>query len=189
MSSSYKMPKLVSNFELSNKLIEEAKLKAKPESERIKKSQKQELITILVKNGISKNEAMKMTSDRIEKLSLDPSFIIKFNDGKEVAVGVIKACPKLYEGEYVADPFYELEGKQKAIILPDGNIYSFKHGGYTIRNNTSVAYVIDRINKIQNVYSELEALGLKDEFEKILSNIEDLSKKDIREIGKRSWKT
>ena len=54
MSSSYKMPKLVSNFELSNKLIEEAKLKAKPESERIKKSQKQELITILVKNGISK---------------------------------------------------------------------------------------------------------------------------------------
>lgn len=182
MSSSYKMPKLVSNFELSNKLIEEAKLKAKPESERIKKSQKQELITILVKNGISKNEAMKMTSDRIEKLSLDPSFIIKFNDGKEVAVGVIKACPKLYEGEYVADPFYELEGKQKAIILPDGNIYSFKHGGYTIRNNTSVAYVIDRINKIQNVYSELEALGLKDEFEKILSNIEDLSKKDIREI-------
>ena len=182
MSSSYKMPKLVSNFELSNKLIEEAKLKAKPESERIKKSQKQELITILVKNGISKKEAIKMASDRIDKLSLDPSFIIKFNDGKEVAVGVIKACPKLYEGEYVADPFYELEGKQKAIILPDGNIYSFKHGGYTIRNNTSVAYVIDRINKIQNVYSELEALGLKDEFEKILSNIEDLSKKDIREI-------
>ena len=182
MSSSYKMPKLVSDFELSNKLIEEAKIKAKPESERIKKSQKQELITILVKNGISKKEAIKMASDRIDKLSLDPSFIIKFNDGKEVAVGVIKACPKLYEGEYVADPFYELEGKQKAIILPDGNIYSFKHGGYTIRNNTSVAYVIDRINKIQNVYSELEALGLKDEFEKILSNIEDLSKKDIREI-------
>ena len=182
MNSISYMPKLVSDFELSNKLIDEAKIKAKPESERIKKSQKQELITILVKNGISKNEAMKMTSDRIEKLSLDPSFIIKFNDGKEVAVGVIKACPKLYEGEYVADPFYELEGKQKAIILPDGNIYSFKHGGYTIRTNTSVAHVIDRINKIQNVYSELEALGLKDEFEKILSNIEDLSKKDIREI-------
>ena len=183
MSSSYKMPKLVSNFELSNKLIEEAKLKAKPESERIKKSQKQELITILVKNGISKNEAMKMASDRIEKLSLDPSFIIKFNDGKEVLVGVIKACPQLYEGHYVADPFsIEDDGTQKAIILPDGNIYSFKHGGYTIRTNTSVAHVIDRINKIQNVYSELEALGLKDEFEKILSNIEDLSKKDIREI-------
>ena len=183
MSSSYKMPKLVSNFELSNKLIEEAKLKAKPESERIKKSQKQELITILVKNGISKKEAIKMASDSIEKLSLDPSFIIKFNDGKEVSVGVIKACPQLYEGHYVADPFsIEDDGTQKAIILPDGNIYSFKHGGYTIRTNTSVAHVIDRINKIQNVYSELEALGLKDEFEKILSNIEDLSKKDIREI-------
>ena len=83
MSSSYKMPKLVSNFELSNKLIEEDKLKAKPESERIKKSQKQELITILVKNGISKKEAIKMASDSIDKLSLDPSFIIKFNDGKE----------------------------------------------------------------------------------------------------------
>ncbi|MEV9601319.1 VapE domain-containing protein [Aliarcobacter butzleri] len=182
MSSSYKMPKLVSNFELSNKLIEEAKLKAKPESERIKKSQKQELITILVKNGISKKEAIKMASDRIDKLSLDPSFIIKFNDGKEVLVGVIKACPQLYEGHYVADPFSIEDGTQKAIILPDGNIYSFKHGGYTIRTNTSVAHVIDRINKIQNVYSEIEALGLKDEFEKILSNIEDLSKKDIREI-------
>ena len=183
MNSISYMPKLVSDFELSNKLIEEAKLKAKPESERIKKSQKQELITILVKNGISKKEAIKMASDSIDKLSLDPSFIIKFNDGKEVLVGVIKACPQLYEGHYVADPFsIEDDGTQKAIILPDGNIYSFKHGGYTIRNNTSVAYVIDRINKIQNVYSELEALGLKDEFEKILSNIEDLSKKDIREI-------
>ena len=149
MSSSYKMPKLVSDFELSNKLIDEAKIKAKPESERIKKSQKQELITILVKNGISKKEAIKMASDSIDKLSLDPSFIIKFNDGKEVLVGVIKACPQLYEGHYVADPFsIEDDGTQKAIILPDGNIYSFKHGGYTIRTNTSVAHVIDRINKI-----------------------------------------
>ncbi|MCT7634753.1 virulence-associated E family protein [Aliarcobacter butzleri] len=183
MNSISYMPKLVSDFELSNKLIDEAKIKAKPESERIKKSQKQELITILVKNGISKKEAIKMASDSIDKLSLDPSFIIKFNDGKEVLVGVIKACPQLYEGHYVADPFsIEDDGTQKAIILPDGNIYSFKHGGYTIRTNTSVAHVIDRINKIQNVYSELEALGLKDEFEKILSNIEDLSKKDIREI-------
>ncbi|MDN5055009.1 VapE domain-containing protein [Aliarcobacter butzleri] len=182
MSSSYKMPKLVSNFELSNKLIEESKLKAKPESDRIKKSLKKEIIETLVKNGVSKKEAIKIASDRIEKKFLDPSFIIKFNDGKEIAVGVIKSCPKLYEGEYVADPFSIEDGTQKAIILPDGNIYSFKHGGYTIRTNTSVAHVIDRINKIQNVYSELEALGLKDEFEKILSNIEDLSKKDIKEI-------
>src|SRR5574344_1720903 len=176
------MPKLVSDFELSNKLIDEAKIKAKPESERIKKSLKQEIIINLVKNGISKKEAIKIASDRIEKKFLDPSFIIKFNDGKAVAVGVIKSCPQLYEGQYVADPFSIEDGTQNAIILPDGNIYSFKHGGYTIRNNTSVAYVIDRINKIQNVYSELEALGLKDEFEKILSNIEDLSKKDIKEI-------
>ena len=154
MSSSYKMPKLVSDFELSNKLIEEAKIKAKPESERIKKSQKQELITILVKNGISKKEAIKMASDRIDKLSLDPSFIIKFNDGKEVSVGVIKACPQLYEGHYVADPFSIEDGTQKAIIRPDGNIYSFKHGGYTIRTNTSVAHVIDRINKIEQEYNE-----------------------------------
>lgn len=182
MNSSYKMPKLLSNFELSNKLIEESKLKAKPESERIKKSLKKEIIDTLVKNGISKKEAMKIASDRIEKKFLDPSFIIKFDDGKEVAVGVIKACPKLYEGMYVADPFYELEGKQKAIILPDGNIYSFKHGGYIIKNTTSTVYIIDRINKIQHVYTELEALGLKDEFEKILSSIEDLSKKDIKEI-------
>lgn len=181
-SISYKMPKLLSNFELSNKLIEEAKLKAKPKAERIKKSLKKEIIDNLVKNGISKKEAMKIANDRIEKKFLDPSFIIKFNDGKEVAVGVIKACPKLYEGEYVADPFSIEDGTQKAVILPDGNIYSFKHGGYTIRTNTSVAHVIDRINKIQNVYSEFEALGLKDEFEKILSNIEDLSKKDIKEI-------
>jgi predicted P-loop ATPase len=180
--SNYKMPKLVSNFELSNKLIEEAKLKAKPESEKTKKFLKSEIIDDLVKNGISKKEAMKIASDRIEKNFLDPSFIIKFNDGKEVAVGIIKACPNLYEGQYVADPFSIEDGTQKAIILPDGNIYSFKHGGYTIRTNTSVAHVIDRINKIQNVYSELEALGLKDEFEKILSNIEDLSKKDIKEI-------
>ena len=179
--SNYKMPKLVSNFELSNKLIEEAKLKAKPESEKTKKFLKSKIIDTLVKNGISKKEAMKIASDRIEKNFLDPSFIIKFNDGKEVAVGIIKACPNLYEGQYVADPF-SIEDGQKAIILPDGNIYSFKHGGYTIRTNTSVAYVIDRINKIQNVYSELEALGLKDEFEKILSSIEDLSKKDIKEI-------
>lgn len=182
MNSSYKMPKLLSNFELSNKLIEESKLKAKPESERIKKSLKKEIIDTLVKNGISKKEAMQIASDRIEKKFLDPSFIIKFYDGKEVAVGVIKACPKLYEGMYVADPFYELEGKQKAIILPDGNIYSFKHGGYIIKNTTSTVYIIDRINKIQHVYTELEALGLKDEFEKILSSIEDLSKKDIKEI-------
>lgn len=182
MNSNCKMPKLVSDFELSNKLIDEAKIKAKPESERIKKSLKQEIIINLVKNGISKKEAIKIASDRIEKKFLDPSFIIKFNDGKEVAVGVIKACPQLYEGHYVADPFSIEDGTQKAIILPDGNIYSFKHGGYTIRTNTSVAHVIDRINKIQNVYSEIEALGLKDEFEKILSNIEDLSKKDIREI-------
>ena len=34
MNSISYMPKLVSDFELSNKLIEEAKLKAKPESER-----------------------------------------------------------------------------------------------------------------------------------------------------------
>lgn len=182
MSSSYKIPKLLSDFNLSNKLIEEAKLKAKPESEKIKKSLKNEIINTLVKNGISKKEAMKIASDRIERKSLDPSFIIKFNDGKEVAVGVIKACPKLYESLYVADPFCVVEGTQKAIILPDGNIYSFKHGGYTIRTSTSVAHVIDRINKIQSVYSELEAIGLKDEFEKILSNIEDLSKKDIKEI-------
>ena len=60
MNSISYMPKLVSDFELSNKLIDEAKIKAKPESERIKKSQKQELITILVKNGISKKEAIKM---------------------------------------------------------------------------------------------------------------------------------
>lgn len=180
--SSYIMPKLVSNFELSNKQIEEAKIKAKPESERIKKSLKNEIIDTLVKKGISKKEAMKIASDRIEKKTLDPSFIIKFNDGKEIAVGVIKSCPKLYEAEYVADPFSIEDGTQKAIILPDGNIYSFKHGGYNIRTNTSVAYVLDRINKIQNVYTELEALGLKDEFEKILSNIEDLSKKDIKEI-------
>lgn len=179
--SNYKMPKLVSNFELSNKQIEEAKIKAKPESERIKKSLKNEIIDSLVKNGISKKEAIKIASDRIEKKTLDPSFIIKFNDGKEIAVGVIKSCPK-YEGEYVADPFSIEDGTQKAIILPDGNIYSFKHGGYTIRTNTSVSHVVDRINKIQNVYSELEALELKDEFEKILSNIEDLSKKDIKEI-------
>jgi hypothetical protein len=176
------MPKLDSNFELSNKLIEEAKIKAKPESEKIKKSLKNEIIDTLVKNGISKKEAIKIASDRIEKNFLDPSFIIKFNDGKEVAVGIIKACPNLYKDQYVADPFSVEDGTQKAIILPDGNIYSFKHGGYTIRTNTSVAHVVDRINKIQNVYSELEALGLKDEFEKILSNIEDLSKKDIKEI-------
>ena len=81
--SSYIMPKLVSNFELSNKLIEEAKIKAKPESEKIKKSLKNEIIDTLVKNGISKKEAMKIASDRIEKNFLDPSFIIKFNDGKE----------------------------------------------------------------------------------------------------------
>jgi predicted P-loop ATPase len=176
------MPKLVSNFELSNKQIEEAKIKAKPESEKIKKSLKNEIIDTLVKKGISKKEAMKIASDRIEKKTLDPSFIIKFNDGKEVAGGIIKVCPKLYEGRYVSDPFSIEDGTQKAIILPDGNIYSFKHGGYTIRTNTSLAHVIDRINKIQNVYSELEALELKDEFEKILSNIEDLSKKDIKEI-------
>lgn len=182
MNSSYKMPKLISNFDLSNKLIEDAKLKAKPESERIKKSLKKEIIDTLVKNGVSKNKAMKIASDRIEKKFLDPSFIIKFNDGKEVAVGVIKACPKLYEGEYVADPFSIEDGTQKAVILPNGNIYSFKHGGYTIRTNTSVAYVVDRINKLEKAYSELEALGLKDEFEKILSSIEDLSKKDIKEI-------
>lgn len=181
-SISYKMPKLVSDFELSNKLIEEAKLKARPESERIKKTLKKEIIDALINNGISKKEAIKIASDRIEKKFLDPSFIIKFNDGKEVAAGVIKACPKFFEGEYVADSFSPEDGTQKAIILPDGNIYSFKHGGYTIRTNTSVAHVIDRINKIQNVYSELESLGLKDEFEKILSNIEDLSKKDIKEI-------
>jgi predicted P-loop ATPase len=181
-SISYKMPKLVSDFELSNKLIEEAKLKARPESERIKKTLKKEIIDALINNGISKKEAIKIASDRIEKRFLDPSFIIKFNDGKEVAAGVIKACPKFFEGEYVADSFSPEDGTQKAIILPDGNIYSFKHGGYTIRTNTSVAHVIDRINKIQNVYSELESLGLKDEFEKILSNIEDLSKKDIKEI-------
>lgn len=94
-SISYKMPKLVSDFELSNKLIEDAKLKAKPESEKIKKTLKKKIIDILVKNGVSKKEAMKIASDRIEKKFLDPSFIIKFNDGKEVAVGVIKACPKL----------------------------------------------------------------------------------------------
>ncbi|WNL30184.1 VapE domain-containing protein [Aliarcobacter cryaerophilus] len=182
MSSSYKMPKLISDFNLSNKLIEVAKLKAKPESENIKKSLKKEIIKTLVKNGISKKEAIKIASDRIEKKSLDPSFLIKFNDGKEVAVGIIKACPSLYEGEYIADPFSIEDGTQKAIVLPDGNIYSFKHGGYTIRTNTSLAHVIDRINKIQNVYSEFEALELKDEFEKILSNIEDLSKKDIKEI-------
>lgn len=182
MNSSYKMPKLISNFDLSNKLIEDAKLKAKPESERIKKSLKKEIIDTLVKNGVSKKEAMKIANDRIEKKFLDPSFIIKFNDGKEVAVGVIKACPKLYEGEYVADPFSIEDGTQKAVILPNGNIYSFKHGGYTIRTNTSVAYVVDRINKLEKAYSELEALGLKDEFEKILSSIEDLSKKDIKEI-------
>ncbi len=182
MNSSYKMPKLLSDFNLSNKLIEESKLKAKPESDRIKKSLKKEIIDSLVKNGISKKEAMKIASDRIERKSLDPSFIIKFNDGKEVAVGIIKACPSLYEGDYVSDSFSPEDGTQKAIILPDGNIYSFKHGGYTIRTNTSVSHVVDRINKIQNVYSELEALELKDEFEKILSNIEDLSKKDIKEI-------
>ncbi len=182
MNSSYKMPKLVSDFNLSNKLIEEAKLKAKPESERIKKSLKKEIIDILVKNGVSKKEAMKIASDRIEKKFLDPSFIIKFNDGKEVAGGFIKSCPNLYKDQYVADPFSIEDGTQKAIILPDGNIYSFKHGGYTIRTNTSVAYVVDRINKLEKAYSELEALGLKDEFEKILSNIEDLSKKDIKEI-------
>lgn len=182
MNSSYKMPKLLSNFELSNKLIEEAKLKAKPESERIKKSLKKEIIDALINNGISKKEAIKIASDRIEKKFLDPSFIIKFNDGKEVAVGVIKAFPKLYEGEYVADPFSIEDGTQKAIILPDGNIYSFKHGGYTIRTNTSVAYVVDRINKLEKAYSELETLGLKYEFEKILSSIEDLSKKDIKDV-------
>jgi predicted P-loop ATPase len=176
------MPKLISDFNLSNKLIESAKLKAKPESESIKKTLKNEIIDTMIKNGISKKEAMKIASDRIERKSLDPSFIIKFNDGKEVTAGIIKAYPKLYEGEYIADPFSIEDGTQKAIILPDGNIYSFKHGGYTIRTNTSVAHVIDRINKIQNVYSEFEALELKDEFEKILSNIEDLSKKDIKEI-------
>lgn len=181
-SISYKMPKLLSNFELSNKLIEVAKLKARPKAERIKKSLKKEIIDALINNGISKKEAMKIASDRIEKKFLDPSFIIKFNDGKEVAAGVIKACPKFFEGEYVADSFSPEDGTQKAVILPDGNIYSFKHGGYTIRTNTSVAYVVDRINKLEKAYSELEALGLKDEFEKILSSIEDLSKKDIKEI-------
>lgn len=180
--SSYIMPKLLSDFKLSTKKIEEAKLKAKPESERIKKSLKKEIIETLVKDGVSKKEAIKIASDRIEKKTLDPSFLIKFNDGKEVAGGFIKSCPNLYKDQYVADPFSIEDGTQKAIILPDGNIYSFKHGGYTIKTNTSVAYVVDRINKIQNVYSELEALGLKDEFEKILSSIEDLSKKDIKEI-------
>ncbi len=180
--SSYIMPKLLSDFKLSTKKIEEAKLKAKPESEKIKKSLKNEIIETLVKDGVSKKEAIKIASDRIEKKTLDPSFLIKFNDGKEVAGGFIKSCPNLYKDQYVADPFSIEDGTQKAIILPDGNIYSFKHGGYTIKTNTSVAYVVDRINKIQNVYSELEALGLKDEFEKILSSIEDLSKKDIKEI-------
>lgn len=119
MNSSYKMPKLLSDFNLSNKLIEESKLKAKPESDRIKKSLKKEIIDSLVKNGISKKEAMKIASDRIERKSLDPSFIIKFNDGKEVAVGIIKACPSLYEGDYVSDSFSPEDGTQKAIILPD----------------------------------------------------------------------
>jgi len=172
--SNYIMPKLTSDFLLSNKLIEEAKLKAKPESLRLKKKLKEEVIDTLTKKGVSKKEALKIASDRIERVSLDPSFIITFNDGKKVPAGLIKACPKLYEGEYVADPFSIEDGTQKAIILSDGNILSFKHGSYRIRLNTSALDVIDRINKLEKVQTEFEASGLKEEFEKILSGIEDL---------------
>ena len=182
--NNYIMPKLTTDFNLSNKLIEEAKKKCLPESKRLTKSLKNQIIETEVKNGKSKQEALKIANDRVERVSLDPSFIIKFNDGKEVAVGVIKACPQLYEGEYVADPFEIEEGTQKAIILSDGNIYSFKHGGYKIILSTSAAHVIDRINKLERLQSEFEASGLKEEFQKILSGIEDLSKNDLKDIKK-----
>lgn len=180
--SNYIMPKLTSDFAVSNKLIEDARNKAKPESLRLKKILKEEAVNTLIKNGVPKKEALKIANDRIERLSLDPSFVIKFNDGKEVSAGVIKACPSLYEGEYVADPFSIEDGTQKAIILPDGNILSFKHGSYRIRLNTSAVFVIDRINKLEKIQSEFEASGLKKEFEKILSRIEDLKKQDLRMI-------
>lgn len=182
--SNYLMPKLESNFVESNKLIEDAKKRMSPESKKLKKSLKDQVIEVEMKKGKSKKDALKIANDRIERVSLDPSFIIKFNDGKEVAVGIIKTCPKLYEGEYCADPFSIEDGTQKATILPDGNIFSFKHGGYVIRLNTSVAHVIDRINKLEKVQAEFEASSLKEEFEKILSGIEDLNKNDLKDIKK-----
>lgn len=170
----------------SKSLIEEAKKRALSESLKIRKESKEVYVnkrSAVVGKDQAYREAIKMFDEQ----TLPPEAIIVLHeaiDGKrEFSASEIKINTDKFEDSYCCDPYYPEEGTQKAIINSDGNIYTFKHGGYVIKTMVSMTHILEKVETI-------DLPAAHDGKRKVLSQIKqwcsfvDITKEDISDLQK-----
>ena len=174
------------DFRKSNQRIEQAKLKVLPEALKIRAEHKAKRIQTFVDSGMDEMDAVKSATMMYDEKRIAEDVVIIFNeeiDGKkEHTAGYVKVNPEAFTGMYCADPYSIEDGTQKAQVLSDGNIYSHKHGGYTIELMPSVDLIIDKVEKVFAPNSKDEQkLFIKTI--KSLCSLSDIDKEEIQDIA------
>ena len=149
------------NIEAAKRLMEQEKIKKRPEAVQMRSKRELEEKQQLITKGMSEEQAQQYVVRKYGDKILPAMEIIRLHesvDGKtEYTAGEIKVYPEKFEGLYCADPYSIEDGTQKAYILSNGDIYSHKHGGYKIKLEASTEYIIKKVVALHNSPSRDEA--------------------------------
>ena len=171
----------------SDKLIEQAKLRALPQALKVRAEAKAKRIEKLIAEGTDEYEATVAASLMYDEAKISEDTVITFNeaiDGKtQYTAGYIKVYPEQFIGAYCADPYVSEDGTQKAYILPSGDIYSHKHGGYAIELLPSIDLITDKAEGM-NVPSSTEEKKVIVKEIKHLCSLTNMEKDDVAVIAK-----
>jgi len=175
------------NIAKSDKLIEQAKRKALPQAMKVRAEAKAKRIEKLIAEGQEEYDAIESASLMYDEAKIASDVIITFSeaiDGSlEHTAGYIKVYPQLFTGCYCADPYSPEDGTSKAYILPSGDIYSHKHGGYVIELIPSNDLIADKVEKLNAPSSIQEKKDTLKQLKKLCSNSQ-LESEEIQALSR-----
>lgn len=179
--------KIDTNLLKSDRLIEQAKLKALPEALKTRAKAKAKRVQALVDAGMDENKAVVAASLMYDERKVPEDTIITLSealDGEtQYSAGFIKVYPDNFVGLYCADPYSVEDGTQKAYILQSGDIYSHKHGGYTIQLIPSADLIAEKVDGMSVPSSVDDKKAIVQNIKRLCS-ISNMAIEDIQVIAK-----
>lgn len=179
--------KLITDFSKSDRLIENAKRKSLPHALKIKLQAKEKKIQEKVDEGYSYEEAVSYAIAMYDEKVVPADTIITFSeaiDGEiQYSAGYIKVNAEKFYGAYCADPYSVEDGTSKAYVTNNGNIYSYKNGGYIIEIIPSSEHIIEKVDALNSPNSTEEKREVIKSIKELCSSSK-LESEEIQALGK-----
>jgi len=178
---------LKTNLKKSDRLIEQAKLKVMPQALKVRKEAKERRIQKLISEGTDEYQAIVSASLMYDESQIPEDAVITLNEAlngsNQYKAGYIKVYPEEFEGLYCADPYSVEDGTLKAYILASGDIYSHKHGGYTMQLIPSSELITEKVETLSVPNSSQEKKAIVTSIKRLCS-LSDMEQEDIVVIAK-----